>query len=198
MTFARLLLGAMLAVLVSRPAGAAPPEALASLAKAFAGRWSFTEQFEPMAQTPDAISTPVAASGHGEQVYRLGPGGFTFMEEEHNVSPQGDVYIVGYMWWDAAQKRLAGMECNSQWPEGCDLKSALSLVSLSWDGKTFVVDFRSSKDASKLAWHEVFSDITPTSFLQEGFVGQPDGSLKKWVTIHATRIVETDASAARP
>jgi len=50
-----------------------------------------------------------------------------------------------------------------------------------------VVDFKSDKDPTKLAWHEVFSDITPTSFVQTGDIGQPDGSLKRWVTIHATR-----------
>ena len=173
-----------------------PAPQLTSLAKAFTGRWSISEQFEPMKDTPDSVSTPSAGTGHGEEIYRSGPGGFTFMEEEHNVTPQGEVYIVGYMWWDGTKRRLAGMECNSLWPQGCDLQAALSLVSLSWDGKTFVVDFRNPKDPGKLAWHEVFSDITPTSFLQVGYVGQPDGSLKKWVTIHASRMADTEAAAA--
>lgn len=171
-------------------AGPAPPAALVSLAKAFSGRWSIAEQFEAMTGSPDAINTPSGDTGHGEEDYRSGPGGFTFMEEEHNFTPDGEVFIVGYMWWDATKNQLAGMECDSQWPQGCDLQSALSRVELTWNGKTFTVDFMSAKDPSKLAWHEVFSDITPNSFLQVAYVGQPDGSLKKWATIHATRIAD--------
>jgi hypothetical protein len=189
----KLLLAAFIVLSAARAADAAaggppaPPAALASLAKAFSGRWLITEKFEPMKENPDAISTPGGGVGHGEEVYRSGPGGFTFMEEERNVSPSGEAFIVGYMWWDETKKRLAGMECNSQWPQGCDVQGALTQVSLSWDGKQLVVDFKNPKDPGKLVWHEVFSDITPTSFLQVGYVGQPDGSLKKWVTIHATR-----------
>jgi hypothetical protein len=164
-----------------------PPVALTSLARAFTGRWSITETFEPMNKNPDAISTPGGGMGHGEEVYRSGPGGFTFMEEEHNYAPTGQAFIVGYMWWDKTKDRLAGMECNSQWPQGCDLQGALTQVSLSWDGQQLVVDFKNPKDPGKLVWHEVFSNITATTFLHVGYVGQPDGSLKKWVTIHATR-----------
>ncbi len=40
----------------------------------------------------------------------------------------------------------------------------------------------------KLVWHEVFSEITPTTFLQTADVAMPDGSMKRWMTIHATRI----------
>ena len=31
-------------------------------------------------------------------------------------------------------------------------------------------------------------DITPTTFLQTADVAMPDGSMKRWITIHATRI----------
>jgi hypothetical protein len=34
----------------------------------------------------------------------------------------------------------------------------------------------------------VFTDITPTTFVQTADIGQPDGSLKRWMTIHAKRI----------
>jgi hypothetical protein len=110
------------------------------------------------------------------------------MEEEQNFTPAGEVFIVGYMWWDATKKAFGGMECNSQWPEGCDVRSSLSRVSATWDGKTLVVDIKNAKDPTKLDWHEVFSNITHNSFDQTGDAGQPDGSLKRWVTIRATRV----------
>ena len=106
------------------------------------------DTFAPSVTIGTSISTPQGGRGHGVQVWRAGPGGFTFMEEEHNYTPAGEVFIVGYTWWDATRKRFGGMECNSQWPIGCDLASAMSLVDLSWDGKRFVVDIRSEKDPS--------------------------------------------------
>ncbi len=30
------------------------------------------------------------------------------MEEEHNFTPAGEVFIVGYTWWDATRKRFGG------------------------------------------------------------------------------------------
>jgi hypothetical protein len=110
------------------------------------------------------------------------------MEEAHDFTPSGEVFIVGYMWWDATKQKLMGMECNSQWPHGCDPESALSRVSLSWDGKRLVVNFRSKDDPNKIAWHEVFSEIAPRSFVQTGDVGQPDGSFKRLITMRATRL----------
>lgn len=172
------------------PSNAAPQpsEQMLSVEKALTGTWSIAETFAASDTNADSINTPHGGTGHGIEVWRSGPGGFTFMEEERNHTPAGEVYIVGYMWWDATKKQFGGMECNSQWPEGCDPKSSLSLVSLSWNGKELVVDFKDEKDPGKLAWHEVFSHITSTSFVQTGDIGQPDGTLKRWVTIKATRV----------
>jgi hypothetical protein len=159
-----------------------------SVEKALGGTWAVEDTFAPMTGDADKIDTARGGTGHGVQVWRSGPGGFTFMEEEHNFTPAGEVFIVGYMWWDATKKAFGGMECNSQWPQGCDPKSSLSLVDVSWDGKKLVVDFKSDKDPKKIVWHEVFSEITPTSFLQTADVAQADGALKRWLTIHARRI----------
>jgi hypothetical protein len=172
----------------SAVASPTPSPEMLSLTKALAGTWAVEDTFAPLGDNQDSISTPKGGRGHGVQVWRAGPGGFTFMEEEHNYTPAGEVFIVGYTWWDATRKRFGGMECNSQWPKGCDLTSAMSLVDLSWDGKRFVVDIRSEKDPKKLVWHEVFSEITPTTFLQTADVAMPNGSMKRWMTIHATRI----------
>lgn len=186
------LVGLALAVMLPCCAEAAgapqPTPEMQSLAAALSGRWEITEAFTPSAANADSAGTPQGGAGHGEEVWRSGPGGFTFMEEAHDFTPAGEVFIVGYMWWDATAKKFRGMECNSQWPSGCNVKASLSLVDLAWDGKALTVDFKDAKDPKKLVWHEVFSEITPTSFLQTGDVGQPDGSLKRWVTIHARRV----------
>jgi hypothetical protein len=166
-----------------------PAAEMQTLAKALTGRWAITETFALSGNNSAEIAA--GGVGHGEEVWRSGPGGFTLMEEAHDFTPAGEVYIVGYMWWDRTAKKFAGMECNSQWPQVCDVASAISRVSLSWDGTRLVVDFRSKEDPRRIVWHEVFSDITPTSFVQTGDIGQPDGSLKRLVTIRATRIGKT-------
>ena len=186
------------AALEAEPARAAsaptPSPEMRSLTRALAGTWAISERFESMGDNQDAIGTPHGGVGHGVEVWRSGPGGFTFMEEARNHTPSGEVFIVGYIWWDATKKAFGGMECNSQWPNSCDLESALSRVSLDWDGKRLVVDIHDQKDPAKLIWHEVFSDITPTTFLQTADVGLPDGSMKRWATIHARRV---DRAAGR-
>lgn len=177
------LCGASIAAETPKPS----PE-MSSLTKALAGSWSFTATYAPMSDNQDSTATPKGGTGHGTEVWRSGPGGFTFMEEAHDYTPAGEVFIVGYMWWDATKKAFGGMECNSQWPQGCDPQLAISGVSLKWDGKILVVDIKSPETPSKLVWHEVFSEITPTSFLQTADVPVADGSMKRWVTIHAIRI----------
>jgi hypothetical protein len=144
------LLVALSAASSSAAANPTPPSEMLSLTKALSGSWAIDEKFAPIDSNQDSIGTPEGGTGHGAEVWRSGPGGFTFMEEEHNYTPAGEVFIVGYMWWDAVQKRFGGMECNSQWPQGCDLHSAASLVALYWDGKQLVVDIKSDKDPSKL------------------------------------------------
>jgi hypothetical protein len=60
---------------------------------------------------------------------------------------------------------------------------------MSWDGKQFVIDeIETSETGKKSGWHEVWSDITPTSFVQTGEYGDLRGPRKRLFTIHATRV----------
>jgi ketosteroid isomerase-like protein len=52
------------------------------------------------------------------------------------------------------------------------------------------------RDGKNFVWHEVFSDITATSFTQTADIGEKGGPLKRWVTIHATRVHETTGEHA--
>jgi hypothetical protein len=80
------------------------------------------------------------------------------------------------------------MECNNQLPYSCDLKGALNDITMKWDGKDFTIDeLETSHDGKKRMWHEVWSDITPTSFTQTGDTGLPGGPYTRFLTIHATR-----------
>jgi len=143
-----------------------------------------TEKFEPDEWTP------TGGTGEGEEVWRSGPGGFTLMEEVHWNDPSGKTfYGLALMWWNAS-KGFQGIWCESDNPNGCDLAGA-GTGSCKWQNNQLVIDTEFERHGKKFAWHEVFSDITPTSFTQTADIGEKGGSLKRWLTIHATRVAKT-------
>ena len=172
---------------LSKPSGssvqtAQPPPQLQTLIKALSGRWSVAVKFEPNPEMPKG------AAGEGEESWRSGPGGFTFLDEEHFPTPVGEVYLLGIIWWDNQTKSLHGMECNNQLPYTCDLKGGLNDVTMSWDGKQFIIDEWETHDGKKTLWHEVWSDITSSSFTQTGDVQEPGGATTRFFTMQATRM----------
>ena len=163
---------------------------MCSLAKALTGKWSVTVKFSPDEEIPNAPSGSGQRTGvgYGQEVWRSGPGGFTLIDDEDMHTPFGEIFLVGFMWWDSTTKSFHGMECSSQNPHECDVQGSLNRVSIKWDGKRLVIDMEDDVDGKKMVWHEVFSDFTPTSFTQTAESGQAGGPLKRMVTIHATRI----------
>ena len=61
---------------------------------------------------------------------------------------------------------------------------------LKWDGKQLTIDLQFPQNGKKMQWHEVWSDISSTSFTQTGEMGEVGGPMKRVLTIHGTRIVE--------
>ncbi len=154
-----------------------------SLIKALSGKWSVSVKFEPNSAMPDG------AEGTGEETWRPGPGGFTLLDEEHLPTPEGEIFLLGIIWWDAKTKSFHGMECNNQLPYTCDLNGALNDITIKWDVKELTIDeLETSPDGKKTMWHEVWSDITSTSFTQTGDTGAPSGPFKRFSTIRGTRV----------
>src|SRR5579863_5040349 len=69
------LLSAVGSVLAAETANPSPE--MASLTKALAGTWAVEDTFAPLGDNQDSIATPKGGRGHGVQVWRSGPGGFT-------------------------------------------------------------------------------------------------------------------------
>lgn len=155
-----------------------------SLIKALSGKWSVSVKFEPNSAMPGG------SEGNGEETWRAGPGGFTFLDEERLPTPAGDVFLLGIIWWDFKTKSLHGMECNNQFPYTCDLKGALNDITKSWDGRQFTIDEIETHDGKKSLWHEVWSDITSTSFIQNGDMSESGGAAKRFLTIHGTKVAD--------
>jgi ketosteroid isomerase-like protein len=109
------------------------------------------------------------------------------MEEVHDVGPTMESFGLALAWWDK-DKGFQGIWCENHNPHGCDLSAGGHLM---WDGKQQVVDNEFQRNGKTFTWHEVFTDLTPTSFVQTADIGEKGGPLKRWLTIHATRVPET-------
>ena len=163
-----------------------PSAEIQSLTKALSGEWSLSVTFEPSTSAPSGVTKT------GEETWRPGTGGFTLLEEEHLRMPDGDLFLLGVLWWNSAIKSLHGMECQNLLPYTCDVKGAQNDITMSWDGKQFVIDeMETSKIGKKSVWHEVWSDITSNSFTQTGEYGDPGGPRKRLFTIHATKVANS-------
>lgn len=169
-----------------------PPQEIQALTKALSGEWSLRVKWEPDASMPSGLVNA------GEETWRPGPGGYTLLEEEHlRIPKEGDVFLLGVLWWNSTTKNLQGMECQNVLPYTCDVKGALNDITMSWDSKQFVIDeIETSNAGKKSMWHEVWSDITPSSFTQTGEYGEPGGPRKRLFTIHATRVTAQNKSDA--
>ena len=160
-----------------------PSAEIVQLTKSLEGEWSLSVKFEPSSSAPNGVANT------GEETWRPGPGGFTLLEEEHLRAPEGDLSLLGIVWWNTANKSFHGMECQNLLPYTCDVKGALNDITMNWDGKQFVIDeVETSTSGKKSMWHEVWSEITPSSFTQTGEYGEPGGPRKRLFTIHATRV----------
>ena len=163
--------------------GVARASDLPALIKSLSGRWSLAVHSEP------AGPGQPADDSRGEETWRAGSGGLTAIEEEQIRLGGQDLNLFAVIWWDDRDRALHGMECNNHNPRGCDLRGALTDITLTWTGKTFTIEeLETAPDGHKSLWREVYSDITSTSFTQVGESGPPGGPYTRVVTIRATRV----------
>jgi hypothetical protein len=159
-----------------------PAREMVSITKALAGTWSATYTFIPEAPATDSTA-------RGEVTWEPGPGGFTLLEKEHVSRVAGEQFLLLILWWDDSTHRFRSMLCSNSGVEACDVTSYTNST-LSWDGKTLVLDFPFTEGRRQMRWHGVWSDIAATSFTETGDVGEAGGPLKRVLTIHATRIAQ--------
>jgi hypothetical protein len=167
-----------------------PAPEIQSLIRALAGKWSTQEIYEPAEMTRNG------GTGHGQTIFRPGPGGFTLLEEYRAETPAGPLFGFGIIWWDPS-KGLQHMWCINIYPDGCEMFPAPPQPGPQWDGKRLVLHVESEQGGKKMVFHEVISDITKDSYTQSADIGEAGAPLKRWFTIHATR-VSTAAIRAKP
>src|SRR5207253_2344068 len=95
--FVSLQLGS-LSVLAQEPPATTkrqPSPEMQKLFNTFLGTWSVSEKIEP------SKSLPNGGVGEGEEVYRVGPGAVSLVEEIQLKEPTGKISGLGVGWWDA-------------------------------------------------------------------------------------------------
>jgi hypothetical protein len=167
----------------------APAPELRTLTKALAGRWTTREKYEPTGPTPKG------GIGHGDLVWRPGPGGFTLLEEYHSKTPMGELFGFGLIWWDHA-KGLQHMWCINVNPGGCEMFPPPPRPGPKWDGKQLVLDTEVDIAGTKYVWHEAISMTSATSFTQTVDIGENGGAMRRWLTSDAIRITSSAGSPA--
>jgi hypothetical protein len=65
-----------------------------------------------------------------------------------------------------------------------------------WDGKRLVIHI-DGEGPDKVVWQEIISDIGPRSFTQTVDIGQSHGPLKRWLTIHSTKIARVSKESSK-
>jgi hypothetical protein len=182
------LIGPMIAADFAQTTGGAVGAGdLPALIKALSGRWSLAVHSEP------ASAGGLALDSRGEETWRAGSGGLTAIEEEQVRLGGQDLSLFAVIWWDDRDHALHGMECNNHNPRGCDVRGALTDITLTWTAKEFVIEeLETAADGRKSRWRETYSGITSNSFTQIGESGPPAGPFKRVVTMRATRVARAD------
>jgi hypothetical protein len=163
-----------------------PAPTIQSLVKALTGKWVRREKYEPM------YLTPTGGVGKGEQVFRQGAGGFTLLEVYHSKTPAGELFGSGVLWWDQT-KGLQHLWCINLYPTGCEMFPAPPQPGPKWDGKRLVIHIEGEGE-DKLTWQEIISDVTANSFTQTVDIGESGGPMKRWLTMHSTKIADATKS----
>jgi len=159
-----------------------PAPQVESLIKTFAGTWSTDETYDPL------FLTPSGGTGHGQTIFRAGPGGFTLEEEYRTQTPAGPLFGFGLMWYDSTTNDLQHIWCINIYPDGCEMFPPPPQAGPVWDGKKLVLHVESSQGGRRMIFHEEISDITANSYTQTADIGEPGQPLRRWFTIHATRV----------
>jgi hypothetical protein len=157
------------------------------LAKALSGTWNITIVLEPSEQMPKG------GKGHGEEVWKPGPGGFSLIEEYSSTGDEGEISGLGVFWWDRDAARFQVTWCDSTSTTGCSVIKR----GARWRGEEMVLEDERQDAGKQFTFREVFSNMTGNSFTQTIYQGEAAGMLKKVVTISATRKDENPRAGTR-
>jgi hypothetical protein len=150
------------------------------------GTWSIEVTHEPGPGFPQRRVT------HGQEIWRIGPGGRSLMEEYDEYDPTGPIHEFGIAWWDPVEKGQKILWCGDYQPSGCALAPGVAR----WEGSSLTQTVEADESGKHVVRQEIFTDITAMSFTQVLKEGPSLAELKTTTTIHAMK-GSSEARAAR-
>ncbi len=155
-------------------AGHVPPQ-MRSIVEALAGTWSTTHARVD-------VQDQEHANGYGEEVWKLGPGGFPFIEENRQVIDSNPSEDYAVMWWDPKAQKIRGIWCESRInDEGC------SGFDATFEGRDVVMNGEWEMRGKRWAWREVYSTAGGSRLVQTLYVGEPGTPLRRVSVIRGTK-----------
>jgi hypothetical protein len=146
-------------------------------AESLTGSWSIEFAIKP------TEALPKGGIGHGDEEWRPGPGGLSFIEEYHSVGDEGEITGSGVYWWDEHLNRIQVLWCANYLQSGCEVMSE----GATWDGDRLILKNRWESAGRTHSVKEVFSDISETSFTQTIYLGENFETLRLAYVFHAKK-----------
>ena len=144
------------------------------------GTWSIRVRYEP------SDDRPKGGVASGREVWRLGPGGRSLIEEYDEAGAAGKVHDFGVAWWDESAKGQRVFWCGDYEPPACTVYPQVAR----WDGNPLVQTVESDEGSRHVVRQEIFTDIKAGSFTQILKAGASIADLKTVSTITATRVLK--------
>ncbi len=169
------------------PPAAKPAPEITKLIKMFSGTWSTTEKFEPSPMIPKG------GSSQGTATFKAGPGGNSLFEDYS--SPHGAMGPFrghGVMWWDAKEKVVKGVWCDSMAPT-CMVGAS------KWEGENLVgvPQEMDMGGGQKMVMTSKYSDIKPDSVTYTMGGGPTADQAKTFMTIVYSKAGKSTAPVAK-
>ena len=148
-----------------------PTSEMQKLAKMLVGTWRVDEDWAP------GGSKPQGGKGTAHSVIRLGPGGFSVMED----FVDGAYHLHSLIWWDKAAQLFKVVNCDDLSVEGCQLENGLGR----WAGNEVVWQLTIPKEGKDVPAKIVWAEKDSRSFAATMYIADANGTLKRdWTFLH--------------
>ena len=151
-----------------------PAPEMQRVAKMLVGAWNIEEDFAP------GGSRPNGGKGTGHSVIRLGPGGFSVIEDF--VDPA--VHLHSLIWWDKVAQRFKTAGCDDLGDQGCQMENGLGR----WEGNEVVWQLTVPKDSKDIPAKIVWAEKDNGSFAATMYVADANGNMKRDWTFLPIRV----------
>src|SRR5581483_1797900 len=162
-----------------QPSKPTPAPEMQRLAKMLVGTWKVDEDWAPGGTKPNG------GKGTGHSVIRLGPGGFSLIEDFVDDTMQQHQHNV--MWWDKKSKRFKAVGCDDLSGEGCSGVGD-GTAGGQWEQNQVVWQFTFEQDGKMITAKMVWVEKDSRSFAATMYIDANRTLKRDWTFLHTRRV----------